>query len=80
MKDKFRKSEQLKNRQNFEVNGHLYLVRCMACQPFGKENWGPMVAKGICAWCGWQDDATQQNEEEPIIDALKQDEIQPNCL
>jgi len=39
---------------NFRHQSKLYLVRCYACDPDrGRENWGPMVAAGICAWCGW---------------------------
>lgn len=26
------------------------LIRCPKC---GAENWAPMVAAGICAWCGY---------------------------
>jgi len=28
----------------------LYLVRCPKCK---SENWGPAVATGVCAWCGY---------------------------
>jgi hypothetical protein len=35
---------------NFESDGKLYLVKCKRC---GVENYGPMVASGECAWCGW---------------------------
>lgn len=43
---------------NFRDNGELFLVRCFACNPeIGKENYAPIVAKGICAWCGWKEDA-----------------------
>lgn len=28
----------------------LYMERCPNC---GRENYAPMVATGICAWCGW---------------------------
>lgn len=28
----------------------VYLQRCFKC---GKENYGPMVASGCCAWCGF---------------------------
>ena len=38
-------------------DGRLYLVRCFACDPeWGRENYGPAVATGTCAWCGWHDD------------------------
>lgn len=28
----------------------VYLVRCFTC---GRENYGPNVASGICAWCDY---------------------------
>ena len=33
--------------------GKLYLVRCFACD---RENWGLVVAEGVCALCGWKED------------------------
>lgn len=45
-------------RPNFRTpEGDLFLVRCFACSNSerGKENWGPAVASGTCAWCGWED-------------------------
>lgn len=52
--------EQLEHRNYMAPNfltkdGQLYLVRCYACGPEGRgrENWGPAVATGTCAWCGW---------------------------
>ncbi len=42
---------------NFRENGKLYLVRCFACESeHGRENWAMVVAKGVCAWCGWSED------------------------
>lgn len=39
-----------------DEEGQLFLVRCYACDPkFGKENYAMIVAKGICAWCGWRE-------------------------
>lgn len=37
-----------------DPSGKLYLIRCFACDPIhGRENWGPAVATGSCAWCSW---------------------------
>lgn len=37
--------------------GHLYLVRCYACDPeYGRENYVLMVSSGQCAWCGWKEE------------------------
>ena len=56
--------EQLANPANFrgDRTGGLYLARCMACGPpgYGRENWGPAVSSGTCAWCGW----TEEDGEE----------------
>ena len=39
---------------NFRKDGKLYLVRCFNCdEKYGRENYGPAVASGHCAWCGW---------------------------
>ena len=38
---------------NFREGGKLYLVRCYACDPHGRENYSMAVASGKCAWCGW---------------------------
>ena len=36
--------------------GNLFLVRCFNCDhKNGRENWGPAVASGRCAWCGWEE-------------------------
>jgi hypothetical protein len=37
--------------------GKLYLVRCFACgdSERGRENYGPAVSSGTCAWCGWSE-------------------------
>lgn len=53
------KKEQLKSRANFVDNeGKLFLVRCLNCpncSERGRENYGPCVSSGICAWCGWSE-------------------------
>ena len=42
---------------NFRKDNTLYLVRCFACDhALGRENYGPAVASGECAWCGWRED------------------------
>lgn len=39
-------------------DGRLFLVRCYVCEPTrGRENYGPSVATGQCAWCGWEESA-----------------------
>ena len=44
-------NDQIKYRANFiGENGKLFLVYCAACK---QENYGPMVAIGTCAMCGW---------------------------
>lgn len=46
--------EDQNRKPNFESNGKFFLVRCFNCEPSrGKENYGPAVASGTCAWCGW---------------------------
>ena len=46
-----RKEMQLKHPANFQDrDGNFYLVRCVSCDT---ENYGPMVATGICYKCGW---------------------------
>ena len=48
------RADQLRNGVNHEVDGKLYLFRCMNCDEVrGKENWAPAVSSGICAFCGW---------------------------
>ena len=49
---------------NFRVDGRLFLVRCPYCK---RENHGPAVASGQCAWCGW-------NETDAAITRSKQEE------
>lgn len=40
-------------RGNFkDEEGTLYLVRCPRCR---KENYGPAVSSGQCAFCGWKE-------------------------
>jgi hypothetical protein len=36
-------------------SGKLYLVRCYACSPTGRENYAPAAATGTCNWCGYVD-------------------------
>ncbi len=58
MTDKSKDLEkQLKNRDNFMVNGQLYLSCCMLCENAGDrgiENYASAVSHGACAWCGWE--------------------------
>lgn len=45
---------------NFRKEMQLYLLRCFKCVPeYGRENWGPHVASGKCAWCGWEDNENE---------------------
>lgn len=38
-------------RENFySKDGRPFLVYCPSCK---RENYGPNVATGKCAWCGW---------------------------
>jgi hypothetical protein len=41
-------------------DGKPYVVRCPACH---RENWGPAVATGQCAFCGWKADDDRQLTE-----------------
>lgn len=43
--------------------GELFLVRCYAPghPERGIENWGPAVALGQCAWCGWKESVDNEN-------------------
>jgi len=54
-------------------DGKLYLERCYVCNPeYGKENYGPAVASGICAWCGWSEKGKEKvNKKE----AVKKEEV-----
>jgi len=58
------REDQLKHKENFEgADGQLYLVRCYNCDPrglIGRENWGPAVATGRCAWCGWSENSFEE--------------------
>jgi hypothetical protein len=65
------RAEQLANRANFESEGQLFLVRCVACSDEpddpkvpkrGRENYAPMVASGVCAWCGWQEEEGDERD------------------
>lgn len=71
------RKQQLANKSNFEVDGRFYLVRCMACKDAGergRENWGPAVASGTCAWCGWSetDEKRTVQESDTIQDSSSQ--------
>jgi len=49
---------------NWETDGQLFLVRCFDCEPErGRENYGPVVARGYCAWCGWSANASTEEHE-----------------
>jgi len=50
---------------NFIKDGRLYLIRCYNCNPkYGRENYGPVVASGNCAWCGWTGGESYPKTEE----------------
>jgi len=45
-------------------DGRLFLVRCYSCGgEWGRENWGPVVAQGKCAWCGWEEEEEGEGDE-----------------
>jgi hypothetical protein len=46
-------------------DAQLFLVRCFACADGmpGRENWGPAVATGCCAWCGWSEEYPNPRRE-----------------
>lgn len=46
--------------------GRFYLVRCFVCDDGirGRENWGPAVAEGRCAWCGADTGACSNDNDE----------------
>ncbi len=46
---------------NFKVGDRTYLVRCPKCK---KENYALQVSSGICAWCGY--DANKEENENNI--------------
>jgi|SRR3990167_8306078 len=49
---------------NFRKNQKLYLVRCFACDhESGRENYGPAVASGECAWCGWKEENSMKKQK-----------------
>lgn len=46
-----------------DKNGKLFLVRCYACGgERGTENYGPTVATGQCAWCGWNEEIAPKED------------------
>jgi ribosomal protein L37E len=53
--------------QYTDSNGLICMIRCMECD---RENWGPAVATGQCAWCGFNPNETEEvllDEEKRII-------------
>lgn len=42
--------------ENFLSDGNVFLVRCPN-KECGLENWAPIVAEGVCAWCGYDGNA-----------------------
>ena len=38
----------------------LYLQKCGKCS---RENWGPAVQSGVCAWCGWDTHKVLKEQE-----------------
>lgn len=57
--------EQLAHPANFlDRFGDLYLARCMACGgEHGRENYGPAIASGTCAWCGWTEEDGHEEQD-----------------
>lgn len=53
------RADQLKNNSNFEADGKLFIVHCEQCN---RENYAPAVASGTCAWCGWCEVDTPEEE------------------
>lgn len=53
------KAEQ-KMEENFEADGKKYLVKCPKCY---KENYAPAVSSGICAWCGYDANKGEKENE-----------------
>lgn len=43
-----------------DENGKLYLIRCPECK---RENYAMNVSSGICAWCGFDGNANNNNKE-----------------
>ena len=38
----------------------IFMVRCPKCN---QENWAMVVAKGVCAWCGYDINADKEYTE-----------------
>lgn len=53
MTEDLTEEEKLMDGKNFRGKGPLFVVYCPSCK---KENYGPAVASGQCAWCGWFED------------------------
>jgi len=47
-----KKVNQRQGHNFWDSKGKLYLVWCYACD---RENYGPVVVTGECAWCGWKE-------------------------
>lgn len=50
------------DKPNFKgKDGRLYLIRCYECGgEYGRENYAPAVADGVCAWCGWKGESDEK--------------------
>lgn len=48
--------------------GFIYLIRCYACDPDGRENTREDAFMGICHWCGWKDSSKPQMER--VLDGV----------
>lgn len=40
---------------------NILLIRCPKC---GLENWGPSVYSGVCAWCGFDVNKEEKEDED----------------
>ena len=45
------KPQRLQEPNFYDAEGKPFLVRCPECK---RENYGPAVATGACAWCGFE--------------------------
>ena len=55
-------------------DGRVFLERCPVCV---RENWGPAVASGRCAWCGHDPIVHRALTEEPTRLATPQTGAEP---
>lgn len=51
----------------FVAAGKVYLMRCPECE---RENYGPMVSSGQCAWCGYV--VTRKTLTQTLVDSAKE--------